>query len=360
MKPCGCGSYVRRTAVIAALLAGPISLAGRAIEKWPPPRLQDTGLYADWQSKSIRPENLPFAPQYPLWSDGATKSRWLYLPRGTWIDASNVDVWKFPVGTRLWKEFRFSRRAETRFIERTTLGWRYAAYVWNEDESEATLAPEMGISQSVETQPGVRHAIPSRMDCRACHEASPLRVLGVGALQLSPDRDSNAPHAEIPPAGGVDLTSLVERRLVRGLPRRFIDNAPRIEADTPTARAVVGYLHANCGTCHNAGGELASLSFSLRYLLDRRAGDAAPAVTTSVDRPSKFRLADASSGHARVSPGDPDASMLLMRMASRHPVAQMPPLATRIVDDEAVRLIRKWIAEDLKTAAAGAETKEYR
>jgi hypothetical protein len=34
-------------------------------------------------------------------------------------------------------------------------------------------------------------------------------------------------------------------------------------------------------------------------------------------------------------------------MASRNPLVQMPPLGTRIVDEDAVRLIRRWIAEDL-------------
>jgi hypothetical protein len=33
-------------------------------------------------------------------------------------------------------------------------------------------------------------------------------------------------------------------------------------------------------------------------------------------------------------------------MSSRYPLLQMPPLGTRIVDEDAVNLIRKWIAED--------------
>ena len=47
----------------------------------------------------------------------------------------------------------------------------------------------------------------------------------------------------------------------------------------------------------------------------------------------------------RIAPGNPDASMLLARMDSRHPVLQMPPLGSRIVDAEAVALLRRWIAE---------------
>jgi hypothetical protein len=54
--------------------------------------------------------------------------------------------------------------------------------------------------------------------------------------------------------------------------------------------------------------------------------------------------------HDRIAPGNPDASMLIARMASRHPVLQMPPLGTRIVDAEAVALLRRWIAEDTRAA----------
>ena len=48
----------------------------------------------------------------------------------------------------------------------------------------------------------------------------------------------------------------------------------------------------------------------------------------------------------RVCAGQPEKSVLVARMASRHPLVQMPPLGTRLVDDEAVSLIRRWIAED--------------
>ena len=55
--------------------------------------LRETGLYAT--GLQVRPDNLPFAPQYPLWSDGADKRRWIHLPPGTSIDASGPD-WRFP------------------------------------------------------------------------------------------------------------------------------------------------------------------------------------------------------------------------------------------------------------------------
>jgi hypothetical protein len=41
-------------------------------------------------------------------------------------------------------------------------------------------------------------------------------------------------------------------------------------------------------------------------------------------------------------------------MASRNPLVQMPPLGTQLVDEEALRLIKQWIAEDLTPSASAA------
>jgi hypothetical protein len=271
----------------------------------------------------------------------------VHIPKGKFIDASNPDVWRFPVGTRLWKEFRFGRRAETRFIELTRAGWQFATYVWNEDESDAVLAPETGIRQSIVIRDGIRHAVPSRTDCRACHEGGPNRVLGLTALQLSPDRDPDAPHAEAPPDGAVDLPALVRRGLVRGLPPRLLATPPRIVGPTRTARAALGYLHANCGACHSDAGELKSLTFALNYTLKGPSSQVAPALLTAVGRPSRFKVPAASDVIERLCAGKPEKSVVIARMSSRDPLVQMPPLGTRIVDAEAVELIRRWIAEDL-------------
>ena len=316
---------------------------------WPPLRLRDTGLYDDWDAKVVGAEKVRFAPQYPLWTDGARKTRWMQLPQGTWIDASNPDVWTFPVGTRFWKEFAFARRAETRLIELTRDGWKYATYVWNDDETEAVLAPERGILRGMVIRDTVRHAIPSRSDCASCHEAGPARILGFSALQLSDDRDPNAPHAEPVPEGGMTLRALTARGLVRGLPARVADDAPRIAAKTPTERAALGYLYGNCSFCHTQSGELASLKLSFAYSIARPEPEA-PAVLTTVEQASKFVPASWEQGE-RVCAGNPDRSVVMARMASRNPVMQMPPLGTRLVDDEAVALIRRWIAE-----GAGAKT----
>jgi len=337
---------VKKLLVVTAVLNVTLGGLSHSSEVWPPPSLRETGLYADWDTKTVGPGKLRFSPQYQLWTDGATKTRWMELPARTFVDASDPDAWQFPVGTRFWKEFRFSRRAETRFIEHTAEGWKYATYAWNDDESEALLAPERGIPRGAVIHDDVRHGIPSRSDCKSCHEGSPSRILGFSALQLSADRDPNAPHAEPLSNGELTLRALVARGLVRGLPAHLSDGAPRIAAKTPTARAALGYLHANCGNCHSESGELASLKFSLLYPVAAPPSAHPPALATSLGQISKFVPSSWDAPGDRMVAGQPDRSVLALRMASRNPVAAMPPLGSRIVDDEAVALIRRWIAEE--------------
>ncbi|MGZ6079319.1 MAG: hypothetical protein ACXWK4_00795, partial [Myxococcaceae bacterium] len=142
-----------------------------------PAHLRDTGLVAAGTRDEIAAAALPFSPQYPLWSDGAEKRRWIRLPRGTQIDARDPDHWVFPVGTRIWKEFSLGRRLETRMIERTREGWHFATYVWTEDGTDAVLAPAAGVRAGVPTSAGGRWAIPGTADCRACHESQSNPVL---------------------------------------------------------------------------------------------------------------------------------------------------------------------------------------
>jgi hypothetical protein len=292
-----------------------------------PATLRETGFFT--QSR------LPFTPQYPLWSDGATKRRWIHLPAGTSIDATDVDAWEFPVGTQLWKEFSFrGARVETRYMTRTPGGWQLATYIWNAAGTDATLAPTSG-ADSVELAPGVRHRIPGAADCRACHGGSPVPVLAFSALQLSPDRDPNAPHRETPVTGSLDLPGLVARGLVRGLPAAMMFVPPRIPG-TPVERASLGYLHANCGGCHRADGLLASVGLELAASVESPGA----AKRTTIDRAAHFMAP-----RMRIAPGDPAQSVVLARMSSRNPVEQMPPLGTQLVDTEATRLLTAWIEQ---------------
>ena len=156
-----------------------------------PPILSQTGINSS--------ENRLYVPQYPLWTDGAVKTRWIYLPQSSQINTENADQWIFPVGTKLWKQFSFKntgklKRVETRLMEKTGEGeWQFASYLWNEQETEAVLAPEDGVKNYYKTSENTFHDIPSTTNCARCHRRGGDALLGFDAIQLSLDTSSVSP-----------------------------------------------------------------------------------------------------------------------------------------------------------------------
>jgi hypothetical protein len=248
----------------------------------------------------VRAGNEAFAPQFPLWTDGQAKRRWISLPPGTRVDTSNPDKWEFPRGTRAWKEFTGpAGRNETRMIERLPNGeWRFVSYAWNAAGTEATLAPDDGIPA---------RGIPSRADCLACHEGVATPLLGYSAVQLTP-----------------------------GL----------IEGPSPQMRAALGYLHGNCGHCHNAEA-LPALDLHLNQQASDPHGSAERTLASLVNRESKFRPHGAASSLQRVVAGNAAASLLVARMRSRDPLTRMPPLGVALVDEQGLATLERWIERDL-------------
>src|SRR5262249_50775443 len=140
-----------------------------------------------------------------LWSDGAEKQRYLYLPPSTQIDTSNMDAWKLPVGTKAWKEFRVSGvLVETRFLwKQADANWIEASYIWASDMKSAVLtevdAPTLLDDGGYE--------IPSQKACRKCHGGASDELLGVEAIALA-----------LPQAQGVTLTSLAAEGRLKNPP----------------------------------------------------------------------------------------------------------------------------------------------
>ncbi len=279
-----------------------------------PERLSMTGLYTDIRAKTVAPGLVEFTPANVLWSDGAEKHRWYQLPAGAQIDSSDMDHWTFPVGTKFFKEFALDgKRLETRLI------WRVAdtgnrekdtlvgAYVWNDDETDATFAKAGG-----ENLRGTEHDAPAADTCWRCHVGEVGHILGLSALQLG--EVSALPLSAPPPA------------------------ATTYAAPNPA----LGYLHANCGHCHNPeGGAWQDSHLVLRLDVDERDATQNQIVATTVGVDLEHWL---DHGYTkRVVPGDPDTSALFARIAERTMNVQMPPIATEKVDGAAVELIRAWI-----------------
>src|SRR5689334_15429895 len=146
-----------------------------------PTRLSETGLYANLATRELSPGVLPYTPQFPLWSDGAEKQRWILFPNGEPIDTSNMDEWVFPEGTKVWKQFSVEGvPIETRLLEKrgpTDADWLALAYVWDKNGEDATAAP-LGEIDSHLTD----HDVPAAGECLACHGGRRSFILGVSAV----------------------------------------------------------------------------------------------------------------------------------------------------------------------------------
>jgi hypothetical protein len=301
--------------------------------------LSAQGLYADVTSKTIVAGALEYAPLYPLWSDGAAKRRWILLPDGATIDTSDLDHWRFPAGTRLFKEFRdeaTNRRLETRLLRVDGPGQVFlVSYVWNDDETDAYEA--RGGADNVR---GTDHDVPGQARCTTCHQGELDGVLGFTAIQLS---------AEVAP----NLTTVAARLSHPPEPgARFQAPGTAIES------AALGYLHANCGVCHNPAGSAArdtclvgeggerSSCLVLRLSVTESGPDRDPAATaawrSTVNQPTRGNF---QGGYPRLAPGDPARSALTVRAGQRGSGAQMPPpFASSKVDAQGVAILTRWIA----------------
>jgi hypothetical protein len=304
-----------------------------------PTQLACTGLYQTAKPFVVAPAVRAYAPAHTLWSDGAAKSRYVYLPPGQTIDTSTMDEWSFPVGTKFWKEFSLAgKKLETRFLHKVgASNWQMATYRWNPDETAATRVDG---GELVPLEGGDAYEIPSAGQCNQCHSGRIDKVLGFEAVNLG-----------LPEAQGVVLATLVNEGRLSHPPPTTSLTIPN--DDTNKAAPALGWLHTNCGlTCHNSspGAACGYRGLNLRLSFDElHPADGSPArvtnlaaYTTSVNVPSS--LPDA--GYARITPGSPTMSAIPRLAGARKPAAsaQMPPIVSHLVDAAGVAAIDDWIA----------------
>jgi hypothetical protein len=310
-----------------------------------PETLACSGLYADWNAKTPAAGVQAFAPGYALWSDGADKSRFIQIPTGQKIDVTATNDWVFPVGTKLWKEFRLKigsadKRIETRMWWKRGVGdWVPVVYRWSDDESTTTRL------STGETVAGTSmYEIPAESRCVQCHKMGTGHTeapLGFSAVLLAD-----------PAATGLTYAQLLALNLTSSSGATVPAASLQIPG-TATERAALGYLHVNCGTmCHRPSG-----GAPFRLDLDVSSGSApadvqSTAAFSAINQAANHVLQNppiVGANYYRFRPTDTQRSMIRLRMDVRDAVAggngvdQMPPLVSHVKDTVGLAAIDAWI-----------------
>jgi hypothetical protein len=303
-----------------------------------PTELRCTGLYEDFSGRTFRCGVKPYAPAYALWADGASKQRYVWLPPGGVVDASDPDNFVYPVGTRVWKEFYVGpagsqKLGETRLIQKAKDGWRYTTYVWSSDGATA-----MQTNDGVQNLFGTGHTVPMQSQCQTCHQGRPDFVLGWDFIMLGAG------------ATGVTARTLTASGQLVGHDPALLDLKVPGEA---VDQAALTYLHANCGvSCHNGTDAAPGKRSALLTRLEIGKLDtvmATGAAVTGINQPPSpdayygALSTPASGDFYDIRPQDPERSFLLARMGDRGSAAAMPPIATHDLDPQGMDAVTAWI-----------------
>ena len=334
----GTNSVIRRIVYNTNFVGDPI-----------PPTLAETGAFDDLLSLRPAPGIVAYDLNLPFWSDGAQKRRWFSIPDVTrTIEFHPADPWRFPAGMVWVKHFELpltngvpasAHRLETRLLVYDGQNGYGVTYRWGDSRTNAWLVPEEGMDEPLviynadgtvlRTQ--VWH-YPSRVECLQCHRTSAGFALGFNTPQLHRLHDYNGVVTN-------QILALAEAGYFSNPPTSTTGwralARPEDEAVSVEYR-VRSWLAVNCAQCHHPGGvQMARWDARLTTPTSAAGLLNAPLFHGGTEDVQKL-----------VVPGNPARSELLRRISVRG-ADQMPPIATSVVDEDAVSLLTRWIRDDL-------------
>lgn len=329
----------------------------------PPESLSEWRLFdVDARTLAPRSDGIVYELNTPLFSDYAHKLRSIHLPQGTSM-RSDDDAIELPVGTIVTKTFYYdladpgrrdgaikknpsreatsidlhrARLIETRLLVRTSNGWIALPYVWNDSQTDATLALagesiELELIDLGRTESFI-YEVPDANQCAGCHvldqSAQRIEPIGIKARHLDRDgHDGTNQLASWTRAGRLEGSG-TQRSIARNA--RWDDPAQNLNS---RARA---YLDVNCGHCHSATGPANTSGL----FLDAGETDA---TKLGVCKLPVATGRGSASGTFDIVPGRPRESILLLRMMSTEPDIAMPEFGRSLVHEEGIALIHDWI-----------------
>lgn len=301
------------------------------------------------------PGLIPYSVRSALWSDGATKERFMRIPDGAKIHvldcATEPDACKepglggsgeddghftMPVGTVLVKNFSIGDKLiETRLLmRRSSLVWKGFSYEWNDAGTDATLLPDdtTGKDKQVGTPAQTWH-YPSRSQCLDCHTKYAGRSLGPSTAQMNSD---------FAYADGTknQLEKLAELGLFEA-PPKATDGYPDPFGTEPLENRARSYIHTNCAICHRPGGEFGTVD--MRYTTALADSHLCEPSERDVDKVPKYRLV----------PKNTEKSNMSLRVHTTGEL-RMPKFGSNVVDPMGAALIDEWI-NSLAADACGSQ-----
>ncbi len=314
--------------------------------------LAEWHLFADGPAQEPATGVVPYEVLSPLFSDYASKYRFLYVPAGKKIGYQATDRWDYPVGSILVKTFAYpfdlrdvkkgQRLVETRLLVHESSGWVPQTYEWDAAQKTATrkVAGDTVEVDWIDETGASKHdsyGIPNTNVCLECHGKVGLTSpLGPRTRQLNRDHDYGD--------GPVNQIDHLEKL---GL----LDTVPPAASQRQTMVDPFGsgsasdrgrsYLDANCSHCHGVVGLAAGTAFWLDW-------DRTDPITGN---PTDYGVCKvpASAGGGTcglgfdVVPGHSDLSIVPCRAGTLVNEVAMPPVGHNLVHAEGVALLKEWI-----------------
>jgi uncharacterized repeat protein (TIGR03806 family) len=292
-----------------------------------PDKLSNTGCVLAAAPSSPAAGLIPYDVNAPLWSDGASKRRWLALPDDADIHIEADGHFSLPKGAVLVKEFSIAgKRVETRlFMHCADDTWGGYSYKWDAAETDARLVAANGETGT--------WTYPSRAACLTCHTSQAGYSLGLetGQLNRAFDYPNGRTANQLDTLGHIGLFDAPLEPSAQLPVYARVDDTSRPLEDR--ARA---YLHANCAGCHRSPNGTFGGKPDFRY--------ATPLAAVGVCHVApKLGTAGGPAGSLLVAPGAPAQSVVSLRMHALGG-AQMPPLAHSVLDTAGLQILDGWIS----------------
>ena len=293
-----------------------------------PRTLAEFRFFRDAKAAIPMPGMVPYRLNTPLYSDGAEKLRYAYVPAGKQVLADGPGLLRFPVGSALIKTFAFGEGAQRRLIETRVMlhradGWVALPYLWNAEQTEARLAVA-GARVDVTTPTGqaISYRVPNKNQCKECHGLDGA-VVPIGPKARNVSRKW---LAEMVTVGQLDIVPI----------GADVFSIWKDRAEKPAEMVARAYLDVNCAHCHRPGATASNSGLDLRYEQDDRQ------LLGILKRP--VAAGRGAGGHLfDIVPGKAEQSILIHRMASDEPGVAMPELGKSTVDAEGLEAVRRWI-----------------